>query len=677
MKRPAPPASTGSKRRSDDHPFDIMSGVKIPVPLGNSPKLPLKFRSPAHSTPLKPEGFNLSVLEPFGDPLAHDMVAGFLLMISSRSISQARALETSAKRIFKPVALNYRPNWLAEDWRLAFADAADAVRNDTSIKATTRNFYIKNGNIFAQFLQDRGAIFRFNLPAGVENALLASTPKPAVSEVDVAGGGRPAHLVGANDDTVQIWNRLSTLTSISDPGVMHERLVTLLGHIRSIAVNGIRAHQASHQAALSQMSETEHARIATFIAENDGRSARSLGSGRGSSSAFVDITSVLSYIEYEFGGMPPTRFEAPVFCRLLYNRFSIKNINDRLFLTTDTAIYYLIILLLDTAMNISSALDLDVDSLEEIVPGLYYKLNWYKVRYGEDVISDYFERNALDKADNISVVDVIGLLVDLNKRLEMFAIPAERQKLLLVGNLVGPRGSQGAYRVGVLSETLESKAWQRIRTKDPILKRIPITLDMIRSSVLLLECLETNYNLFAVNRKAKHGNYPTTIRYMHRRTVRSMNVAQVREVQDFIVAKATEQLPEVRAALGMTSENAAEIVGKARRKGFGNWATFNGSKSPRKSQCEVPEDPANALEDWIVRGEKLFIADDEVAAEILAFRSHILRERPLLEPTPTWIETWAPLLLLLNSATEAMSPLLRERGERIASEMDIFYAELD
>jgi hypothetical protein len=652
-----------------------MSDVKLPIPLGSSPKLPLRFRSPAHSTPRKPENFNLTILEPFGDRLAHDMVAAFLQMVSSTSIGQARALEASTKRMFKSVARAYRSGWVANDWQYAFARAAETIRNDTSIKATTRNFYIKSGNLVAQFLQDRGIIPKFNLPPGVENAFLASTPKPAVSEVDVVGAGAdlPAHLIGADDDTVKLWNNLSNLTNISDPVVMHERLVSMLGHIRSLAVKGIRNHQASHQAALRQICEAEHARIVKFIAENEGRFARSLGSGRGSRSAFINISSVLSYIEYEFGGMPPTRFEAPAFSRLLYNRFSIHQINESLFLTTETAIYYLIIIILDTAMNVSSALDLRVDSIKDISDGSSYQIKWYKKRHGEDVIYDYFDQCVTHDEDRISVVTVMEFLIELNKRLVSFAIPAERQHLFLVGNLVGPHGSKGAYRVGVLSETLESKAWRRVRVRDPILKAFPLTLDMIRSSVLLLECLETNYNLFAVNRKAKHSNYSTTIRYMRRITVRSLNVTQVREVQDFIVAKATEKLPEVRETLGITSENAAEIVGKARRKGFGSWAT----KSPRKSEHEVSDDPANALEKWIAQGEKLFIADDEVAAEILAFRSHILREKSLLEPTTTWVETWAPLLLLLNRATEAMSPVLRERGERIAAEMDIFYAELD
>jgi hypothetical protein len=656
-----------------------MSDVDMPVPLGNSPKLPLNFRSPAHSTPRSPAGFNLSVLEPFGDPLAHQMVAGFLLMISSRSIGQARALEASTKRVFSSVAESYRPDWSADDWKFSFADAANLVRKDKSIKATTQNFYIVNGNVFAQFLQDHGTIPRFSLPAGVENAFLANTPKPAVSEIAVAGagGGLPTHLIGADGDTVKLWNKLSKLTNISDPVVMHERLVTMLGHIRSLAVKGIRTHQAMHQAALHQISEVEHARIVRFIAENDGRSARSLGSGRGSRSAFINISSVLSYIEYEFGGMPPTRFEAPKFCRLLYNRFSVDDISRSLFLTTETAIYYLIIIILDTAMNVSSALRLRTDSMKEIIQGLHYRLDWYKKRFGEDVISDYFDREATLCKDRISVIEVVDLLVDLQKRITSFAIPSERQHLFLVGNLVGPIGSKGAYRVGVLSETLESKAWNRIRVRDPILKAFPMTLDMLRTSVLLLECLESNYNLFAVNRKAKHANYSTTIRYMHRQTVKSINVAHVREVQDFISAKATEKLPEVRAALGMSNQDAADIVAKARRKGFGSWATKTGSKSASKSKLEAPTIPANALEKWIVQGEKLFIADAEVAAEILAFRSHILREKPLLEPTPSWVETWAPLLLLLNRAIEAMSPLLRERGERVATEMDIFYAELD
>lgn len=674
------PVSARTRRRADA-PLDIMADVNIPVPLGNRHKLPLRFLSAAHSSPRKPEYFDLGILEPFG-PLAHEMAADFLQDISSKKLGTARARLASTRRQFKSVAERYEPSWTAIEWHQAFEASADAIRNDETIKATTRNQYIKNANLFARFLQDRGTIPRFNLPLGVENAFLANQPKPAVSEIPVAvqaSSTQSFHLRGADEDTVKTWDQLSELMNISDPAVMHARLIILLRHIRTLAINGVRAHQIAHQAALSQISATEHARIVKFIAENDGRFSRSLGSGRGSKSAFVDMSSILSFIEYEHGGIPPTRFEAPAFCRLLYNRFSVRDIQYQLFLSTETSIYYLIIILLDTAMNISSALELEVSSIEDLGANGLHKLKWYKTRHGEDQISDFFERPNCPDSENLGVVEVIYHLLSLNRRLRDFALHNERDKLFLVGNLVGPRGKLAEYRVGGLSETLESKSWQRIRARDRILSKIPISLDMIRSSVLLLECLETNYNLFSINKKAHHAGYASTIRYMRRITVTSLNVSQVREVQDFIIATATERQPEIRVELGIGPEHAAAIIAKARRKGFGSWSNLKNqsASSERRADAKAFDDTLSAIERWMVAGDKLLIADAEVAAEIIAFRLHILREKSLLEPTPAWLETWAPLLIFLNHAAEEMTARLRARGEQIAAEMDIFYEDLD
>jgi len=545
-----PPRRDKSRRRASA-PLDIMSDVKMPVSLGNSPKLPLRFHSPAHSTERRMEYFNLSKLSPFG-PLAHKMAEAFLLAISSVRIGTARALHAGVRRQFGLVAKDYQPDWDASDWHRAVHAAADATRNDQTLKATTRHQYILNGNIFTRFLQRKRIIPRFVLPQGVENARLAEQPKKAVSEVMPAldAVSPDLHLQGAGEETIQAWKALSQLMDVSDPEVVHERLKLILGHIRTFAIKGIRAHQEAHQAALSQASRAEHERIVRFLKVNNGRSSRSLGSGRGSKSVFTDISSVLSLIEYEYGGFPPSQHEALAFMRLVYNRFSLKELQYRLFLTTETAVYYLIIILIDTAMNISSALELDVGSLYETEGSNNYKLTWYKKRKGEDPIEDYFEGSKTQTDDEIGVVEVIKFLKQLNARLRDFAIPSERDKLFLVGNLKGPNGSSGKYRVGILTEHLEGKAWHRLRQRDPLLSRFPITLDMIRSSVLLLECLETNYDLFAVNKKAHHSSVGTTIRYNQRAAVRTLNNSQVREVQDFIVASATASQPQIRSELG-------------------------------------------------------------------------------------------------------------------------------
>jgi hypothetical protein len=585
------------------------------------------------------------------------------------------------KRQFGSVAVEFVASWSPDDWHRAFSLSAEATRNDTSLNAITRDQYISNANLFAASLQVKGTIPRFELPPGVENAHLSSIPKRAVSEVITVSQHRgPPALLDADQATVEAWEHLSKLTDISDPAVMHERLTIILARIRLVAEQGIRKHQAAHATAMAQIDVAEHARISRFLAENKGRSSRSMGSGRGSKSAFSDKSSVLSYIEYEFGGMPPTRFEAPALARLIYNRYSMKEIVYGSFLTTETAIYYLIIILIDTAMNVSSALSLSIRSMTRIDVGDYYNITWYKDRASDYPMQDSFlDARNHPKEQSIGIVEVMETLQSLNARLRNFALPEEADLVFLVGNLNGPRGSQGKYRAGSLSEHIESKAWHRIRKRDPILSELPITLDMIRSSILLLECLDTNNNIFAINSKAHHENYRTTSRYMQRVSVNTLNVTQVRTVQDFLVAAATENLADVRKEIGMTPERAAKIVGEARRKGFGSWASMRDRHhaEPGDSDADPVQDALSDIEKWLVAGENLLLADETVAAELSAFRAHILKEKSALLHTPSWTETWAPLLMFLNMAIEAFPPSLRLRGEELAEEMEMFYTELD
>ena len=429
---------------------------------------------------------------------------------------------------------------------------------------------------------------------------------------------------------------------------------------------------------MASVDVAEYERIKQFQKLNNGRSSRSLGSGKGSVSVFNSEASVLSYIECEYEGMLPTRHADPAFARLIYNRFSCKDLTYKLSLTPRSAIYYLIIILLE-AINVSGSLSMDSKSLEKIGDGESYRITWYKDRAGEFPIYEYFQRgndSALmpDSTERIGVVNVIECLIDLQKRLRKFAIPSESESLFLVAGLYGPAGSQGKYRVGTLTEALENKNWHRIRREDPILAELPITLDQIRTSILLLEALETGNDLIRVNARAKHASYSTTVRYLRKLSTATLNKQLVREVHDFTFAAGTEKLVDVRQAMGMTPERAAFVISNARRKGFGGWTAIH----EQGVDAEGKENTAdNALENWLTSGEKIIWADSDVAAELHAFREHIIGQSSTLRFQETWAETWGPLLLFINMALEAMPPSIRGEGERRAEELELFYAELD
>jgi hypothetical protein len=279
-----------------------------------------------------------------------------------------------------------------------------------------------------------------------------------------------------------------------------------------------------------------------------------------------------------------------------------------------------------------------------------------------------------DSTERIGVVNVIECLIELQRRLRDFAIPSESESLFLVAGLSGPAGSQGKYRVGTLTEALENKNWHRIRREDPILAEFPITLDQIRTSILLLEALETGNDLIRVNARAKHASYSTTVRYLHKLSTATLNKQLVREVHDFTFAAGTEKLADVRQAMGMTPQRAAFVISNARRKGFGGWTTIH-EQGVDGEQRENTAD--NALENWLTSGEKIIWADPDVAAELHAFREHIVGQSSTLRFQETWVETWGPLLLFINMALEAMPPGIRVEGERRAEELELFYAELD
>src|SRR5690606_38450310 len=125
---------------------------------------------------------------------------------------------------------------------------------------------------------------------------------------------------------------------------------------------------------------------------------------------------------------------------------------------------------------------------------------------------------------------------------------------------------------------------------------------------------------------------------------------------------ATRGHDEIRTAFRLTSERGDTILAKARKKGFGGW------QHQSVATADEAPDKEGTIAHWITHGENFIVEDKYVAAEMHAFRRHIIAETPSLRSSPSWYETWAPLLLLLNVALQKMNADTRLRGEAIADE---------
>lgn len=668
---------------------DIFQTAAQPVPIGAPAKLPLTVRSPAHSFPGNDARFRFENLLPLGD-FAHVIAEQFLNYVSGKKYKSAKGQHFLVATLF---------NWVAEGehaaeissgldaarWEFVAERWASSVRENTKLAASTRNGYILGARRFLKHLQRKAIIPKFKLPKGVKGAALVSGHKKSMAQIPPrtkVSDSLPEAISAAGPEVEQLWRKLATDFDTTDPAVVLERINAQLDYLRGIAEAAIRSNFNDHLETITLAKSVDISRVNDFLRENQGRYSRSLGSGRGSKSIFEDEANFVAYIFDAYLGVVPTRFEDPRLYRLLCNKHDgVKEMSARFHLTTETAIPYIVIILLETAMNVVSALELDVKCLTETDELTNYRLSWYKDRAeGGLPRDDYFrsgDPTSLRRDSNarISLPQIVQCLRVLRAPIVPLADHWHRDSLFLMRIFGKSRNEDSKEpRVGIMSETLEGKAWKRFREADPLLSQFPTTLDQVRTTVALKISLESGNNIFTVNKKLHQESLSVTADYLAHDAVHSVNQAQARQLQDFMFLSATANLDEIRRSFGPSEERAHVILARARGKGFGQWPGSTSNAVPTESEDEPIE---GTFVEWLTRGTIHIIEDVIVAAEMFAFRRHILSESPHLRMTPAWAEMWAPFVLFLNASLDCTPAHVRLDGERMAEELEIFYGDLD
>jgi len=177
-------------------------------------------------------------------------------------------------------------------------------------------------------------------------------------------------------------------------------------------------------------------------------------------------------------------------------------------------------------------------------------------------------------------------------------------------------------------------------------------------------------SIVRVQALAHHRHLQTTMKYIDGDANDVLGNRSARELHQFLLASATRDNPEVQRLNGLDTAAADAIIGKAKRKGFLGWQSHGDGQS-------IVRETESAFVQWMVGHEHMIVEDEYVAAEMIAFREHINLDQENIRATPAWHETWGPMLLLLNVALERMSPSVRLKGKKIATEFEICYADLN
>lgn len=622
--------------------------------------------SPAHSSERRWVYFNFRPCAALG-PLAPRLASEFVVWTSDKELPSARGSFIPVRawlvRLAETVSAgnDSADCWPAERWRSETFEWWLSVRSDPDLKDTTKNQYRAAVRGFIGRLQTSNILPWFSFPKAIEKP--AGDKKPTLANVrklikDL--DGHPA----LDAITRSALLELDALDDLTDSAQVLRRIDLLLDATRRLVSRSIRDFWAEWQ---------EVRRIVAagyFDPEGFLRrycvSRHPLKLKRGWRRELTDDTDMIALVEYLYDGIIPiNEYDNPI-VRWIYNQYPIEHFRSRLHSTPDSVLPFLVLMLLENPMEVSSAAELKTDALVSTQNPGNKRITYIKKRARHRTIYMIWsagDERTLRKASTAKIVSAtaFGCLLEMRSRLVPFAEPHEVGKLFLV---LGHKGKRDTVRNISADRIID--AWDRLRSRDPLLARYRFTLDKIRPTLILRTYIVSGGNIFDAYRVAQHKLLSTTQRYVNENVSEFLSSAHARNVQGSISISVTKIHPDLRK-LGLFDEKiSSRILKKAENIGFMSYAgRRNGKIDSIKSE----------MVRFFTSGQIFIVEDINVASEIVAFKAHLLAEAATLRTHPDYETSWLPLLVFLNAALEAMSPDIRKRGHDLASRIQIEYLE--
>ncbi|MGO8047212.1 hypothetical protein ACC713_30400 [Rhizobium johnstonii] len=647
-------------------PVDLMSR-STPTKIHMDGKShPLRIVSPTHSVPgKKPKTFDFRVLDKFG-PLGNQIAVAFIEFNSEAPYVSASGRAVSLRSFFSYV-VNAKVDESVElkslsqnQWRAFASGWFLEIKARKEITDVTRNNYLYDCATFFEYLSRKRLVPLFPWPSSIPN--VKNKHRPGVAHATTIEASAKEIAAWPKQDQAD-WKKLQSLATNPSPKTDQVRSDLIRNIVRRHAECEVREAWYLYEQTRSIIDGNTTFDFDSYCREfetvSDNRLTRKYGWQRELST----LPNALVYIDRKFGGVLPGMDDDPHFLKFIYKDFGKAFMTGRFHLEYDSLAPLLTLVLMDRRkMNVSSPVSMLSTDLEQIVGG-DYRAKWTKRRakyrrLKDDMPTGSKDALARESTDKITAAQALLVIDELSKPLRPHAVPGAEDSLCLVRTV---RRRVAAWRP--LPSILNRK-WHEFRLRSGVLSKLEFTQSQYRPTGAIEVFRETG-DITKVAEELGQKDLRVTARYIQGLEAEATDAANTRPVQDALIIAAANVSGRPTSDFGISEQRKSEVLNAAHSAGFFG---YNLSSSSEEAEVKV------SLFEKILSGVKLFLFETtEVAAEIIAFRQHILDNGQAIRGTPRYEELWLPIALTCTHLIDSMSPKIVRDANKLLLERPIKY----
>ncbi len=647
-------------------PMDLMS-TSIPTKIHKNGKShPLRIVSPTHSVLGKrPRTFDFRVLEKFG-PLGNQIAVAFIEFNSAEPYVSASGRAVALRSFFGSV-VNAEVDRSVElksltqnQWRAFASGWFLEIKARKEITDVTRNNYLSECRTFFEYLSRKRLVPLFSWPSSIPN--VKNKHRPGVAHATITEASAKEMAAWPKQDQAD-WKKLQSLATSSSAKTDQLRSDLIRNIVRRHAEREIREAWYLYRHTRSIIERNTTFDYESYCQKFETDSGDGITRKNGWQRQLILLPNALVYIDRKFGGVLPGMDDDPHFLKFIYKEFGKASMKGRFHLEYDSLAPLLTLVLMDRRkMNVSSPLSMLSTDLCQIVGG-DYQAKWTKRRANYRRLKDDMptgSKRALSResTDEITAAQALLVIDELSKPLRPHAVPGAENSLCLVRTV---RRRVAAWRP--LPNVLNRK-WHEFRLRSGVLSKLEFTQSQYRPTGAIEVFRETG-DITKVAEELGQKDLRVTARYIQGLEAEAVDAANTRPVQDALIIAAANVSGRPTSDFGISDERKSEILNAAHSAGFFG---YNLSGSSDEAEAKV------SLFEKILSGVKLFLFETkEVAAEIIAFRQHILDNGEAIRGTPRYEELWLPIALMCSHIIDSMSPKVVKDASKLLLDRPIRY----
>ncbi|QJS29306.1 hypothetical protein [Rhizobium ruizarguesonis] len=648
-------------------PVDLLAKPNPTVIHAASKSHPLLIHSPTHSIPgKKPKCFNLRVLGDFGG-LGKQIALAFVVSSAGDPVRTADSRVVALRSLFSHVAALAKaksmnlPSMSADMWRQSVSSWFVSIKADHALADITCNSYLSTCRDFFETLNRKGLVPKFQWPASIPDA--KNKHRPGISST-ILSDATPAEVASWPKLDQLDWKKLQALEASLDPQVRLRRSDIIKNAVRRHAEYEIREWWHLFEDTRSMISTNDNFDFDDYCERFEALTNGRITRRRGWQAELSLFPNALVYIDRKFGGVLPGMADDPHFLKFVYNVFGKASITGRFHLEYESLISLLTLILMEEPiMNFSSPLSMKTSDLEAIV-GNEHRGRWTKRRANyrrlkTDMPTGSRDSLARGSPEKISAAQALLVIDELSKPLRPYAVIGVENNLCLVRTFVQQKSAAWSPLPNVLN-----RHWNTFRLRSGILSKLGFTLSQFRPTGAIEIYLETG-DMFKVAEKLGQQDVRTAAKYVQGLEANSIDAANTRPVQEALVVGSANTSGRSASDFGVSEERRSEILRTAHSAGFFG---YNISGTDSEAATKV------SLFERILSGLKLFVFETpEVAAEIIAFRQHIIDNGKAIQGTVRYEDFWFPILISCSHLIDLMSPKVVRDAKKLLLQRPIHY----